>query len=123
MKSEHRIQDEIRLAASAHGLTLWKNSIGQGWMGKILSQGGEYLTLKNPYRLSFGIGGKGGSDLIGYKSITITQEMVGQTIAQWVSIEVKSKTGRLSKDQKHHLKVVQEAGGIAIVARSVEDLG
>ena len=120
--SEKRIQDEIRLAASDHGMVLWRNSMGQGWMGRKLSEENGYLRLANAYRISFGIGGKGGSDLIGYKSVTITPDMVGQKIAQWVAVEVKSKTGRLSKEQRHFLDVIEKAGGIALIARSPDDL-
>lgn len=37
-------------------------------------------------------------------------------------IEVKSKTGRLSKEQKEFHKKVEELGAMVIVARSVEDV-
>lgn len=37
-------------------------------------------------------------------------------------IEVKSKTGRLSEDQKTFLERVGQEGAIAFVARSVEDV-
>lgn len=40
----------------------------------------------------------------------------------WGWIEVKSKTGRVSPDQQRFLDQVKELGGVAIVARSVEDV-
>lgn len=53
---------------------------------------------------------KGVSDILGiYK---------GRPLA----IEVKSKTGRLSDEQKYFLRRFEAAGGIAIVARSVQDV-
>jgi hypothetical protein len=39
----------------------------------------------------------------------------------FTSIEVKTRTGKLRPEQEQWLKVVRAAGGIAGVARSVED--
>lgn len=41
---------------------------------------------------------------------------------KFIGIEGKTSTGVVSKLQEHHLKWIKEAGGIAIVARSVEDV-
>jgi len=48
--------------------------------------------------------------------------MVGQTIAQFAAIEVKSLRGSLTGDQANFQQFVKEKGGLAIVARSVADL-
>jgi dihydroxyacid dehydratase/phosphogluconate dehydratase len=53
--------------------------------------------------------------------VTITPEMVGQQVAVFASIEVKTPTGRIRPEQQAWLETVQAAGGIAGVARSVED--
>jgi hypothetical protein len=63
----------------------------------------------------------GSSDLIGWRTVTITPEMVGQQVAVFTSIEVKTPTGRLRPEQQQWLDAVQVAGGIAGVARSVSD--
>ena len=63
----------------------------------------------------------GSADLIGWRTITITPEMVGQQVAVFTSIEVKSQTGRLRPEQRQWMEAVQAAGGLAGVARSVED--
>ena len=63
----------------------------------------------------------GSSDLIGWRTVTITPDMVGQRIAVFTSIEVKTPTGRVKPEQQQWLDAVQAAGGIAGVARSVED--
>lgn len=60
-------------------------------------------------RLSFGMR-KGVSDILGIFN--------GKLLA----IEVKSKTGRLSPYQKEFLEDVKRHGGIAFVARSVDDV-
>jgi dihydroxyacid dehydratase/phosphogluconate dehydratase len=70
--------------------------------------------------VQFGLA-RGSADLIGYRSITITPEMVGQQVAVFASIEVKTPTGRIRPEQRAWMETVQAAGGIAGVARSVED--
>jgi len=41
---------------------------------------------------------------------------------QFVAIEVKTKKGRLSDNQKAYLQKVEANGGLAFVARSIEDV-
>jgi len=105
--SEQQIQQEIRLACSTGDTRLFRNNTG---------------TLRDQHGrpVQFGLC-KGSADLIGYRSITITPEMVGSTVAVFLSIEVKTATGRLRPEQQQWLDAVQAAGGIAGVARSVED--
>jgi hypothetical protein len=107
MPSEQSIQQHIRIACSTGDTRLWRNNTG---------------TLRDQHGrpVSFGLC-KGSADLIGYRSITITPEMVGQQVAVFASIEVKTPTGRIRPEQRAWLETVQAAGGIAGVARSVED--
>ena len=105
MASEQTIQQHIRLACSIGTCRLFRNNTG---------------TLKdaNGRPVSFGLC-KGSADLIGWRTVTITPEMVGQQIAVFASIEVKSSSGRVKPEQQQWLNAVQAAGGIAGVARSV----
>lgn len=70
----------------------------------------------------YGVASPGGSDLIGWTSVVVTQQMVGTKIALFTGIECKSKTGRLTKEQKMFLAAVREAGGIAGVIRDESEL-
>jgi hypothetical protein len=105
--SEQSIQQHIRIACSTGATRLFRNNTG---------------TLKDQHGrpVQFGLC-KGSADLIGYRTITITPEMVGQQVAVFTSIEVKTPTGSIRPEQQQWLETVQAAGGIAGVARSVED--
>ena len=107
MPSEQTIQQHIRLACSKGDCRLFRNNTG---------------TLRDQHGrpVSFGLC-KGSADLIGYRTVTITPDMVGQEVAVFLSIEVKTPTGRIRPEQQAWLETIQAAGGIAGVARSVED--
>jgi hypothetical protein len=107
LPSEQQIQQEIRLAISKGDTRVFRNNTGT-------------LRDANGRPVSFGLC-KGSADLIGWRTVTITPEMVGQQVAVFTSIEVKTATGRLRPEQQQWLDAVQAAGGIAGVARSVED--
>ena len=107
--AETRLQQQIRLA---HGTRtdcrLFRNQVGQ---------------LPDPRTgrpVQFGLA-RGSADLIGWRTITITPEMVGQQLAVFTSIEVKTPTGRIRPEQQAWLDTVQTAGGIAGIARSIRD--
>jgi hypothetical protein len=63
----------------------------------------------------------GSGDLIGWRTVTVTSDMVGKPIAQFLSIEVKTPTGKVRPDQSNWLEQVNISGGLAIIARSVND--
>ncbi len=103
------IQQQIRLAlGSRSDLRLFRNNTG---------------TLPDPRTgrpIRFGLA-KGSADLIGLRTVTVTPDMVGQRLAVFTSIEVKTATGRLMSEQRNWLEMVRERGGIAGVVRSVQD--
>lgn len=70
--------------------------------------------------IRYGVASPGGADLIGWRSVTITPDMVGRQMAVFTAIEVKSATGRPSKDQENFLETVRVFGGLSGIARSVE---
>jgi hypothetical protein len=64
---------------------------------------------------------KGSSDLIGWRSITVTPEMVGTKIAVFSAVEVKDGKGRPTKEQVHFINTLITAGGLGCVAWTIED--
>ena len=107
--SETKLQQEIRLAlGTIPSLRLFRNQVGQ-------------LPDPRPGRyVQFGLA-KGSSDLVGFKTIKITPEMIGQEVAQFVSIEIKTERGKLTEVQQNWLQKVHDSGGIVGVARSIQD--
>ena len=107
--SETHLQQEIRLAVGTRpDLRLYRNNCG---------------SLPDPRTgrlVTFGLA-RGSADLIGWRTITVTPDMVGTRLAVFCSIEVKTSTGRLTPQQRHWLDAVHRAGGIAGIARSVGD--
>ena len=106
---ETELQQRIRLAlGTQRDLRLFRNQVGQ---------------LPDPRTgrpVQFGLA-RGSADLIGWRTITITPEMVGTRVAVFTSLEIKTPTGRLTPAQHNWLGAVRSAGGIAGVARSVGD--
>lgn len=107
--SESEIQADIRLAlGSTRHVRAFRNSVGE-----CVTNDGRYIT----YGLVPGSG-----DLIGWRTVTITPDMVGQKFAQFLSVEVKTPKGVVPPHQRNWAEVVRKAGGIAVIARSVEDV-
>ena len=121
MSSERRIQSEILMAAAANGMTLFRNNVGQGWTGKAERLADGSVLIREPRPLHAGLC-KGSSDLIGLRPLVVTDSMVGETLAQFVAVEVKSKRGRVTADQQRFLTFVHDAGGMDVVARCAGDL-
>jgi hypothetical protein len=104
--NETNLMNTILLAN--HGCRLFRNNTGA-----IKDQTGRLVR--------FGLC-KGSSDLIGFKPVTITPEMVGRTVAIFTAIEVKTPGGKPTPEQLHFVKRVKDHGGIAGIARSVEEM-
>ncbi|MEB3319677.1 MAG: VRR-NUC domain-containing protein [Cyanobium sp.] len=106
---ETDLQQRIRLAlGTLQGLRLFRNQTGQ------------LPDPKTGRPVQFGLA-RGSADLIGWRTVTVTPDMVGTRLAVFTSIEVKTATGRLTPQQRNWLEAVRLAGGIAGVARSVAD--
>ncbi len=101
--SEAEILNETLLAVSAiPGVTVWRANSGSAW-AKTAGGGMRPLTMNVP----------GCPDIVGWVR-------VGER-AVFLGIEVKSATGRLRESQASFRRVLEEAGGIYVLARSAPD--
>jgi len=64
----------------------------------------------------------GSADLIGWRTVEITPAMVGSRFARFLAVEIKAPPGRLTEAQRNFLDAVERAGGIAVLARSPENV-
>ena len=127
---ESNIQQLVRLAASKlKGVRLFRNNVAMAWVGEVTRittprtmtlQPGS-VVIRNARPLHAGLM-KGSGDLIGWQCLEITPDMVGQRIAKFVSVELKTATGGEREEQETWRTVVNDYGGKAIVARSPDDL-
>lgn len=94
--TESQLQDAIRLALGGmRDVVLWRNNIGHAVMA-----GGQ--------RVTFGVGGPGGSDLI------------GMFRGRFLAIEIKTPGGKQSDEQRQFQLLVESREGIYLMPRSVK---
>ena len=97
--AETKIQNDILIALSTYpDMIVWRSAVGNGWV----RTGDGFKPMR------FG-GIPGQSDIIGCWQ------------GRFIGIEVKTATGKLSKEQRQWGAAIVSCGGIYIVARSVED--
>lgn len=108
------------LAASRLGARMFRQNVGQGWIGQSQKKPNGDVVIKQarPFHAGF----EGLLDTSGFVSVVVTQDMVGQTIARYSEIEYKTETGRVSDIQRARIKLVRSFGGLAGVARSDDDV-
>jgi hypothetical protein len=106
-KNEKQIQDDVRLHVASKGATTWRNNVG-------------VATTANGAVIRYGLC-TGSADLIGITPLRITPEMVGHTVGVFTAIEVKTPTGRPTKEQVNFIEHVQSQGGLASICREPSD--
>jgi hypothetical protein len=98
--NEAQVMSAVLDALARHPKVAWRRRINSGF----------FMLDDRPFRSGF----VGCSDII------------GQTRIAWggrfIACECKSRTGTLTEAQEAFLEVVRAAGGIAFVARSVDDV-
>ena len=106
MSEESKIGDAVQLAVTEEGGRIFRNQVGL-----------FYTITGTPVK----IGSPGMPDYIGWIPVTITADMVGQTIAQFLGIETKSVDAKTQKDrlkkQKNFINVVRRSGGRAFMTK------
>lgn len=135
---ETHIQADILLdiGATPDG-RFFRNTVGAGWQGNVVARNSGMVRLaqgdvviRNARAVTFGLC-VGSSDIIGWRSVLITPAMVGNVIAAFSALEVKTPTGRTptgrmtggrtSLEQARFIDAVLAAGGLAGVVRGPGD--
>lgn len=105
---ESQLQSLILLALSEAGCKVWRCETAGVWVGRVIHRTGGSVTLADARMIQAGLT-KGGADIIG-----IAPD------GRFLAVEVKTETGRIRPEQEVFLQVARKAGGIAGIARSVE---
>lgn len=110
VQPETVLQNRIRLAISSScgDVVMFRNHTG---------------ALRDPrtgQMVRFGLA-PGSPDLVGWKSVVVTEDMVGQRLAVFCGLEVKIPGGRVREDQVNFLDRLRSAGGVAAVVRSEDE--
>lgn len=116
----------LQRAASQLGARLFRQNVGQGWVGKVERGNGRMVRLGQADVLlrnarPFHAGVTGMSDLGGWMPVEVTADMVGATVALYVQVEVKDGA-RPTKEQVAWIDAVNKAGGRAGVAHNENEL-
>ena len=98
-----------RLANLAPNERMFRINAGMGWAGKTVKHTPRLLVLADPWPLH--AAPEGWPDLCGWVSVTITPDMVGQTVAIFVGEEVKA-TGKATARQSAMGELIKRMGGI-----------
>lgn len=104
--SEKQTQSEIHRALGGRDdVRLFRNQVGT-------------YKLPDGRWITSGLA-KGSADLIGWQTVEITPDMVGMKLAVFLSVEVKSGSGKIRPEQENWKAQVEKAGGIAAICRTV----
>jgi len=129
--SEKNLINEVGLYFTSIGGRIFRNNIGQAWQGRgkpfraqmpvsVRLNAGD-IVLRSAVPIKYGLC-VGSGDQIGWRPLKITQEMVGTTIAQFVSIESKYGGTLTTPEQITWRDNVNKAGGFARIIHSIEEL-
>ena len=120
MTPESNLERQVLLALSRDGTRLFRNTVAVGWVGQHVGSDDGVTYLRNARRNSFGLV-KGSGDLIGFRSVVVTPDMVGRRVAVFTSLELKAPRGATRPEQIQWDKAVREAGGLSGIVRSVDE--
>lgn len=110
MKEDEVVHASRILVGRDGRIVIWRNNVGQAVFGKPCSKCGH--RSEKPRRVTYGVGGDGGSDYLG---------IVRET-GRFVAWEFKGDGGRVSEDQQMFIDLVNSAGGAGEFIWSPDDV-
>ena len=116
--SEHAIQNTIRNALAGKGL-IFRANVGQAWTGEQFVRQGRNMLIINARPFTTGLP-PGFSDLFGLVPVTITADMLGQKVAVFTALEVKTAKGKPTTQQQAFVRLRRGAPGL--VPPPVDDI-
>lgn len=125
--TEAELLKRLMLGLSVPDMRVFRNTVGLMWHGRAeltphprtvtVHPGDVVIRQARQVRAGLCVGS---SDLIGWRTVVVTPDMVGRDVALFTAVEAKSRTGRLTVEQQRFLDAVRAAGGIGVEARDVE---
>ena len=121
MKEESEVQQDVQLAARYDNTHLMRNNCGaaKDQTGRVVRYGLGNISKKHQENMA-------SSDLIGFKQVVITPDMVGKTVAIFTAVEVKKEAWNPDKKfdkretaQNNFIQWVKSMGGLGGFANSV----
>lgn len=129
-QDETNLLKRLQIKVSPLGWRLFRNLVGGAWMGRVteeysLPQKGKpplhVVELVAAYRVTVGLG-IGSSDAVGWRTVMITEDMVGKPMAQFVAAELKTlKYRKATEEQVNFLHQVADAGGLAMIVNEMPE--
>ena len=110
MNEETKLMRLIMVALTQADCIVWRNETAGAYVGRVIHKDAMVVTLANAQMMTFGLC-VGSSDIIGIHKPT----------ARFLAVEVKTANGRATKEQINFIEQVRAAGGIAGLARSVQE--
>lgn len=131
-KNEIDLMRQIQVQASSAGARLWRNQVGTGLMVRAKSSAQREEIIRACQALAEKLGGSaprvtfglptGSGDLVGFVPHTVTTDDVGKRLPLFACPEVKTRTGRLSDEQKHWRDYISSVGGAWAELRGIDEL-
>jgi len=119
-ENESKLQFE-KLVTKLSNVKLFSNLRGNFWTGLMKSNTGGKVVLHFARRMKAGCGPDGMPDYIGWRQVTITPDMVGETIAQFAAAELKrfDGKGRTTVEQVEMIDFINRQGGFAVIINNM----
>ena len=113
---ESDVQKNIRKLATLEGGRLLRNNVG---VAVFPPKGTK--PPPGSRRVAYGVGGKGGADLIGITPLVIGLEHVGLCVGIFTAIETKGQRTKIEETQEKFAAMVSKAGGLSLITKDPND--
>lgn len=79
------------------------------------------VAFQGEHTVRYGVGPNGYPDWVGYRTLTVTPDMVGKNFAQFLAIEAKQPKRKADDHQQKVIDTIVADGGVAGVATSADE--